>query len=90
MNEKQRRVRRRDLAIRIKRKELMLKLSGKILRKRREKLGISGGQIARHTGRDLSTISRYENGHRDTKNLESAVRLLEAYGYKIIDTLDEA
>ena len=68
----------------------MLKLSGKILKKRREKLGISEGQIARNTGRDLSTISRYENGHRDTNNLESAVRLLEAYGYKIIDTLDEA
>jgi len=78
------------LAIRIKRKELMLKLSGKILRKRREKLGISEGQIARITGRDLSTISRYENGHRDTKNLESAAKLLEAYGYKIIDTLEEA
>lgn len=77
------------MAIRIKRKELMLKLSGKILRKRREKLGISEGQVARNTGRDLSTISRYENGHRDTKSLESAVRLLEAYGYKIIDTLDE-
>lgn len=67
----------------------MLKLSGKILRKRREKLGISEGQVARDTGRDLSTISRYENGHRDTKNLESAARLLEAYGYKIIDTLEE-
>ena len=68
----------------------MLKLSGKILRKRREKLGISEGQVAMNTGRDLSTISRYENGHRGTKNLESTVRLLEAYGYKIIDTLDEA
>ena len=68
----------------------MLKLSGKILRKRREKLGISEGHVARITGRDLSTISRYENGHRDTKNLESAARLLEAYGYKIIDTLEEA
>ena len=68
----------------------MLKLSGKILRGRREKLGLSEGQVARNTGRDLSTISRYENGHRDTKNLESAARLLEAYGYKIIDTLEEA
>ena len=67
----------------------MLKLSGKILRKRREKLGISEGQVARNTGKDLSTISRYENGHRGTNNLESAVRLLEAYGYKIIDTLEE-
>ena len=67
----------------------MLKLNGKILRKRREKLGISEGQIARNTGRDLPTISRYENGHRDTKNLESAARLIEAYGYKIIDTLEE-
>ena len=67
----------------------MLKLSAKILRKRREKLGISEGQIARITGRDLSTISRYENGRHDTKNLESVVKLLEAYGYKIIDTLEE-
>ena len=66
----------------------MLKLSGKILRKSREKLGISEGQVARITGRDLSTISRYENGHRGTKNLESAAKLLEAYGYKIIDTLE--
>lgn len=67
----------------------MLKLSGKILRKRREKLGISEGQVARDTGRVLSTISRYENGHHDIKNLENAARLLEAYGYKIIDTLEE-
>lgn len=67
----------------------MLKLSAKILRKRREKLGISEGQIARIAGRDLSTISRYENGRHDTKNLESVVKLLEAYGYKIIDTLEE-
>ena len=66
----------------------MLKLSGKILRKSREKLGISEGQVARITGRDLSTISRYENGHRGTKNLESAAKLLEAYGYKIIDALE--
>lgn len=67
----------------------MLKLSAKILRKRREKLGISEGQIARIAGRDLSTISRYENGRHDTKNLESVTKLLEAYGYKIIDTLEE-
>ena len=67
----------------------MLMLSGTILRNRREKLGLSEGQVARDTGRDLSTISRYENGHRGTKNLESAAKLLEAYGYKIVDTLEE-
>ena len=67
----------------------MLKLSAKILRKRREKLGASEGQIARIAGRDLSTISRYENGRHDTKNLESVARLLEAYGFKIIDILEE-
>lgn len=67
----------------------MLKLSAKILRKRREKLGISEGQVARITGKDLASISRYENGHRSTKNIENAAKLLEAYGYKIIDTLEE-
>lgn len=68
----------------------MLKLSGKILRKRREKLGISEGQVARQTGKDIANISRYENERVSIKGIENAVKLLEAYGYKIIDTLEEA
>jgi predicted transcriptional regulator len=68
----------------------MLKLSGKILRKRREKLGISEGQVARQTGKSTSVISRYENGHLSLKNIVGTANLLEAYGYKIIDTLEES
>ena len=65
-----------------------MKVKSKELRHRRLELNKTLNDVCQETGKQMSCMSKMENGKRMIDTINGVIKILEAYGYKVEDAME--